>query len=285
MRSDDLLLLGGLFVMWVGISRICFTVFACPEHLQPKNNKGKKTKTYYDYYGNYVSICHAIIAMTICGYALLKEGISFGIENTFMMKLAISNTLAYFIYDSLISEYYRYNTLPMTLHHVGALLAAGSVIYYNKSGSELALALVLAETSNPFNLTREILRHWKQENSKRYLNVSLIFASLFIISRFALFPLFLTHFYPTHSLLMVKITIAFVWFVSWHWLFIIFNFAVKELKNFVQREDKDSDKRNMWNTPYIILSRLRKNKAFLISFYLGAAWMSFGTLYLSHPQA
>jgi len=285
MRSDDLLLLGGLFVMWVGISRICFAAFACPEHLQPRNNKGKKSKYYYDYYGNYVSICHAVIAMILGGYVILTEGVNFGIENTFIVKVAISNTLAYFIYDTLISEYHRYNTLPMTLHHIGALLCAGSVFIQNSGGSELAFGLLLAESSNPFNLTREILRHWKLESSKRYLNVSLAFASLFIISRFAFFPYFLTYLYPSNTIFMLKITFAFIWFVSWHWLFIIFNFAVKELKNFVQSEDKNSDKRNVWNMPYAVLSRLRKNKAFLVSFYLGAAWMSFGTLYLSHPRA
>jgi len=76
--------------------------------------------------------------------------------------------------------------------------------------------------------------------------------------------------------------IALVWFVSWHWLFVIFNFAVKEIKVFSESNQKKNDRNNIWGSLYLVLSSLRKNKTFLIAFYVGAAWLSFGTLYLSH---
>jgi len=285
MLASDLCLLGGLFAMWVGIAKFCFAIFPCPDHLAKKDAKGKLSKTYYDYYGNYVSICHAVISILVCGFVVLKEGISFGAENTFAVKVAIYNTMAYFIYDSVISEYYGYNALPMTLHHVGALVGTGAVFVSGTSGMELALALCFAEISNPFNLSREILKHYKKESSKLYFQLSISFVSLFIVARFVVFPFIIAAMYPSATNLVLKITLGFVWFISWHWLFIIFNFALKEIKKAIDKSGAKGGKASAMNDLYATLSGLRKNKTFLFSYYLVAGWLSLGTLYFAHNKA
>lgn len=282
MVATDIAILVGYSAFWLGVSNLCFKSFPCPDHLLPKNNNGKKTKTYYDYYGNYVSICHAIIAMILSAYVVITEGLSYGLANTLAVKIAVYNSLVYFCYDTIISEYHRYNTLAMTLHHIGAVTSCAIIFFTGANGVEFLASLFIAETSNPFNLYREIMKHQKRESSKLYFKSSLAFASLFIISRFGFFPALLTKLYPSSSNIYLKSMLAFVWFVSWHWLFVIFNFAVKEIKVFSESNQKKTDENNIWNTVYIVLSSLRKNKTFLIAFYVGAAWLSFGTLYLSH---
>jgi hypothetical protein len=282
MVATDIAILVGFSAMWLKVSSLCFNHFPCPDHLNPKNNNGKKSKRYYDYYGNYVSICHAVVAMILSSYVLITEGLSFGIANTLAVKIAVYNSFVYFLYDTIISEYHRYNTPAMTFHHIGAVLSCAVICYTQANGAEFLASLLIAEVSNPFNLYREIMKHNKQESSKLYFKFSLTFASLFIISRFGFFPYLLTKFYPSPSNVYLKVMLALVWFVSWHWLFVIFNFAVKEIKVFSESSQKKTDQTNTWNSIYLILSSLRKNKTFLIAFYVGAAWLSFGTLYLSH---
>lgn len=58
---SDIFTVLSLILFWALVSTVCFRVFPCPEALQPSQNKGKKTKNYYNYYGNYVSICHAVM--------------------------------------------------------------------------------------------------------------------------------------------------------------------------------------------------------------------------------
>ena len=100
--------------------------------------------------------------------------------------------------------------------------------------------------------------------------------------RFIFFPFYLAKLYVSPSHILVKLITAFVWFISWHWLFIIFNLAFKELKIFNELEYAKDIKKNVWNKPYTLFVKLRKSKTFLGSFYLGAAWLSFGTLYVEH---
>jgi len=276
--------LGGLVLAWTAIAKVCFAVFDCPEHLKPKNNNGKKTKHYYDYYGNYVSICHAISAVILGLYAYSVEGVTYGAENAGISKLVVYNSFAYFLYDTIISEIKGYNTLPMTLHHATVLIGTGMIIFYYKAyASEISYALAVIEISNPFNLSREILRHKKQDGGKKYLNVSLIFTILFIITRFLIFPFNLFKIYSFTNNLFIEFLVGFIWFISWHWLFIIFNFALKEVKVFSERSAKrDGAKSNIWTNSYSTLVGLRKNKFFLGSFYLSATALSFGTLALLH---
>ena len=284
MVAADIAMFAGFSAMWLKISSLCFNNFSCPDHLDPKNNNGKKTKTYYDYYGNYVSICHAVISMILCTIVFVTEGLTFGQPNSLATKIAIYNSFAYFVYDTIISEIHRYNTLAMSLHHVGALICTGVPCFTGANGCELAVSLIIAEVSNPFNLYREILRHKKQDGSKQYLQTSLSFACFFILSRFIAFPIVLAQMYPSQSHLALKMAIALVWFVSWHWLFVIFNFAVKELKVFTDNNEKRPNVSNVWTTIYALLSSLRKNRTFLLAFYAGSFWLSFGTLYLSHTR-
>jgi len=44
--------------------------------------------------------------------------------------------MGYFIYDILISEYYGYNSLAMTLHHIGSIMGTGVIFYLQHCASE-----------------------------------------------------------------------------------------------------------------------------------------------------
>jgi TLC domain. len=72
----------------------------------------------------------------------------------------------------------------MTFHHFAGIIVFGYSIYLQNSGSECVYAILLAEISNPFNLSREILKHFKEENTNKFHYVSLTFAVLFIITRY-----------------------------------------------------------------------------------------------------
>jgi hypothetical protein len=281
MNIEDFQLLGVLIAIYAGASRACFS-FPCPEQLKPQNNKDKKTREFYDYYGCYLSMFHAISSILLTGYALATEGITFNSQTTFAMKLAVYNSLAYFIHDTIMGLICGYLTTPLLVHHLASTVVAGSVFYLQSCGSEVSVGIFLAELSNPFNLSREILRYFKRDNSALYFQLSLGFASSFVIARFIVLPFFLAAMYPAATHLAVKIMAGFIWFVSYHWLFVIIGFALKAFK---EASGNGKDKPNMWLKPYAIFSKVRKNPAFLTAYYLGAAWLSFGTIYLAHGTA
>jgi hypothetical protein len=281
MFTEDFLLLGALVGVYAVFSRASFS-FPCPPKLQPQNNNGKKTSEYYNYYGNYISMFHAITSIILSGFALATEGITYNAPTTFTMKVAIYNSLAYFIHDTLMGVICGYLTVPLLLHHIASTTVAGSVFYLQSCGSEVAVGIFLAEASNPCNLSRDILKYFNKDKSKLYFQLSLGFAGTFVLARFMILPIFLGNMYPAATHLSVKIMAGLIWFVSWHWLFIIFGFALKAFK---EAADNGKDKPNFWLQPYTIFSKLRKNTGFLGAYYLGAAWLSFGTLYLAHGNA
>jgi len=185
-----------------------------------------------------------------------------------------------FIHDTIASTLLGYLTGAMAFHHLASFLVTFSVFYLQSCGSEVATGIFLAELSNPCNLTREILKHFKLDKTKLYMFLSFGFAGIFAIARFVILPFFLAALYPAPTHLAVKIMAGLIWFVSWHWLFIIFGFALKAIK-----EATANGKPNGWTTAYAAFSKARKNKVFLASYYLGAAWLSFGTIYLAHGKA
>jgi hypothetical protein len=281
---SDCLLIAPLVGLYVIISRLSFAKIPCPEHLQPKNNKDKKTKDYFDYYGNYISMFHAITSLALSAYALSTEGLIFGIQTTLIMKLVAYNSMGYFIADTILSIYYGYLNPAMAVHHIASIICAGTVFYTQSCGAEQALGLLIGESSNPCNLYREILKHQKKDNSKLYFQMSAGFVATFVIARFVIAPFYLTQLYAAPTAFPIKFMIALVWFVSWHWLFIIINFGIKALRDALG-EDPKSGKSNAFNSAYALISKVRKNKPFMTSYYIGAAWLSFGTLYLAHWKA
>jgi hypothetical protein len=281
---SDSLLLGSLIGAYFTFSKLSFSNIECPEHLKPKNTKDRRTKDYFDYYGNYLSMVHAYSSLLLTAYVLLTEEFAFNAPSTFAMKVAIYNSLAYFTSDLIISVFYGYMTAPLALHHVGSIVCTLTVFIAQTGGYETAVGIFLAELSNPCNLTREVLKHFKKDKTQLYGLMSAGFIATFVIARFFVIPVFLVSLYPSNSLLIIKFMFATVWFVSWHWLFIIFNFGLKAIKDGVDAEGK-ADKTHPIYKIYGVASKLRKNKAFLASYYLGTAWLSFGTLYLAHGKA
>jgi hypothetical protein len=279
----DFLLLTPLVVLYMAVSRISFAKIPCPEHLQPKNNKDKKTTEYFDYYGNYISMFHAITSLILSAYALSMEGLTWGSTTTWTMKVMSYNSLAYFISDTILSIIYGYLTPSMAIHHIASIICSGTVFYTQSCGAENALGLLIGESSNPFNLYREILKHQKKEKTSLYLQMSAGFVATFVIARFIVAPFYLFDLYAAPTAFPIKFMIALVWFVSWHWLFMIINFGMKAVKDALGGDVK-AGKANGWNTAYALISKLRKNKPFMTSYYLGAAWLSFGTLYLAHGK-
>jgi len=114
--------------------------------------------------------------------------------------------------------------------------------------------------------------------------MSIGFILTFVGCRFIVAPFYIAELYAAPTLISFKLMIALVWFVSFHWLFMIINFGVKALRDALEGDAK-SGKSGAFTTAYAILTKLRKNKAFMTSYYLGTAWLSFGTLYLAHSKA
>jgi len=280
----DFLLLGALIAPYLVMSQLSFKYIPCPEHLKPANNKDKRTREYFDYYGNFFPFFHAVSSVILSALVLCIEGMSYNAPTTPFMKVVIYNSLAYFISDMIIAIYYGYMSGALFCHHIGSILAMATVFITQAGGAEVAVGILLAESSNPCNLSREILKHWKQEKTQLYFLMSVGFILFFVGARFFVFPFYMIALYPSPSHIAIKLMIAFVWFVSWHWLFIIVNFGVKALKDAFDGDGK-SGKPNVWRTPYAVLGKLRKNKPFLAAYYLSTAWLSFGTLYLAHGKS
>jgi hypothetical protein len=278
---NDYLVLGALVAVYMKTSSLIMANIACPEHLQPKNTKDKKTKDYYDFYGNYFSMVHAITSLILSSIALYSEGLVFNAPlSSWTMKLVAYNSLAYFISDTILAIYYGYIDTAMVIHHFASVICSGTVFLSQSCGSEQALGLIIGESSNPFNLYREILKHQKLEKSKLYFQMSIAFIATFVTCRFVIAPYYIALLYAAPTLLAIKAMIALVWFVSFHWLFMILNFGIKAL-----RDATESGKPGIWTTAYAILTKLRKNKSFMAAYYLGTGWLSFGTLYLAHGKA
>jgi hypothetical protein len=282
---NDYLVLGALIGIYIKTSGVIMQKVACPEHLQPKNTKGKRTKDYFDYYGNYFSMVHAITSLIFSVYALSQEGLTFGTPvKSWTMKIVAYNSLAYFISDTILASIYGYLDAAMIVHHVASVICSATVFFSQSCGAEQALGLIIGESSNPFNLTREILKHQKKDKSNLYLQMSVGFIVTFVGCRFIIAPFFIAKLYAAPTLFIFKLMIALVWFVSFHWLFMIINFGVKAVRDALEGDAK-SGKSGVFTTAYAILSKLRKNKAFMAAYYLGTAWLSFGTLYLAHGSA
>jgi len=212
-------------------------IFPCPEHLSPKGAKGKKSKTYYEYFGHYASMVHALSSLVLATIVLKSEGVHFGQETSFIAKIAVLNSMGYFIYDAIYTLYAGFGNFPIILHHVMAIIMCGIVFLTGKNGNEYSVILIVGELSNPCNLIREIMKHFKKDNTRAYLQVSLGFVGIFIIMRFVVCPIWVIQMYPAPSDIIFKVAGAIVWFVSWHWLFIIFNFALKEMKKAITKKD------------------------------------------------
>jgi hypothetical protein len=282
---NDYLALGALVAIYLKTSGVIMQKIACPEHLQPQNTKGKKTKDYFDYYGNYFSMVHAISSLSLSVIALYREGLTFNAPlNAWSMKIVAYNSLAYFIADTILASLYGYLDVAMLVHHIASVICSGTVFVTQSCGAEQALGLIIGEISNPFNLSREILKYNKQEKGKLYFQMSIGFIVTFVGFRFIIAPFYLAQLYAAPTQLSIKLMIALVYFVSFHWLFMIVNFGVKALRDALEGDAK-SGKGGVWTSAYALLTKLRKNKAFMTSYYLGTAWLSFGTLYLAHNKA
>jgi hypothetical protein len=278
---NDYLVLGALIAVYVKISGLIMAKIACPEHLHPRNTKDKKTREYFDFYGNYFSMVHAISSLILSSIALYNEGLVFNAPLTsWTMKFVAYNSLAYFISDTILAIYYGYLDTAMVVHHVASVICSGTVFFSQSCGSEQALGLIIGESSNPFNLYRETLKYHKLDKSKLYFQMSIGFILTFVICRFVIAPYYIAQLYAAPTLLPIKAMIALVWFVSFHWLFMILNFGIKAVRDAVE-----PGKPGVWTTAYAILTKLRKNKAFMSAYYLGTGWLSFGTLYLAHGKA
>jgi len=274
--------------MVTGAFTLCYTVagyafkagVGCPKDLDPINNNGKKSKHYYDYYGNYTSITHAVLGFFLSSYVLLSEGVTFGEPTTTKASFALAHSMGYFIYDTIQSEYHRYNALAMTFHHIAALLIFGTGLWTNKYGNECIMIVCMGEVSNPFNLYREILKWYKEENTDAYHYTSVIFAITFILARFVIGTVWIANFYYGKTDFGFKFFATMLWYVSWHWLFIIINMATKEFK---QRASKSAKNSGFWDNAYAAFFKLRKSKKFTISYYLVTAILTFGMLVIAHP--
>mmetsp|Transcript_39370 Transcript_39370/g.35062 ORF Transcript_39370/g.35062 Transcript_39370/m.35062 type:complete len:283 (+) Transcript_39370:104-952(+) len=266
-----------LIPCWFGVLYASMKVIPCPENLHPKNNKGKIVRDYHKYYNNYPSIFHAVLSVILCTIYAISVGFTHGKDNDPLCNFIIANSLAYFIYDTICAEVLLKPDLAMRIHHLAGMSVLAAVLYIQNSGSECIGALLLAEISNPFNLYRDILKLRGEGDSDKFFQYSLTFASLFIFTRFIIIPIWLPFLYPGATHLLVKVFCGIVWFVSWHWFFIIISLATKAFK-----QRAKSAEESVWEKMYKLFFKLRTSKAFLASYYATALYLCFGTLYFSH---
>ena len=91
--------------------------------------------------------------------------------------------MAYFVYDTILGEIYGTNDALMRFHHLFSLVGGPTAIL-NKYGCSNAInGIIVGELSNPFMLTRVLLKTLNLSNHGLYTFAEITFAVVFIICR------------------------------------------------------------------------------------------------------
>ena len=188
-------------------------------------------KDYRDYQGQYVSILHSYMSVMLGLVVYIVEGgMRYEDPTSVLEVVAISNSLGYFIYDSIYAELFQIHDWPMRFHHLGALMACLSIFLSQMGGSVSMLGLVLTEISNPCILKRNLLKAEMKEETQEYVTYETMFAVLFILARVVIGTWYLLGVWGSSVNLVYKLTCCALYAVSLFWVFIILMKVVKKLK-------------------------------------------------------
>jgi len=282
MAHFDFFLFSQALLFWIVLFIAILYTVQPPKKIHPENTNGKKSKQYYEYYTNYVSMTHAFLSISLAFYALSTEGVSFGQPWSPMERFATYFSLSYFLFDTALNIYFGNCQGSMLAHHVVVLLILVYTVATGTGANELLGGFAVTEISNPFNLGRDQLKFHGMEDTKIFTVVGLAFALTFFVGRFVVFPFYFAEMVVSTGSIWIKLTAASIWFVSWHWLFMIVNLMVKMLYDAGSSDKSPSQNKGGIAWLYGVLRTMRKNKVFLASYYVTTGMLSYLPVIVFH---
>lgn len=201
---------------------------------------------YWLHYLEWVSLVHGLVCLALGGYCMYKDGEDFDRRTTFWEYICISNSWAYFIYDSIVEYYYGTLDTGITAHHLAAICLTMSTLTDEYGGTAMMSGLFFAEVSNAFFILRCAWRRKGLENTMTYQILLWIYAGLYIASRGIRYPI--NTYYITFSLnvpFYLKIVFLPLLFLSHGWLVLILSMLWKSIPNWFSNP-KEVENSHWW---------------------------------------
>ncbi|KAG0583043.1 hypothetical protein KC19_3G104400 [Ceratodon purpureus] len=144
-----------------------------------------------DFCNRCVSLIHVVVSVYFCNNSVADwsrplDGV--GAASTYPQMLALTVSLAYFIYDTICCAVELPFSWEMLIHHALTILGLAYGYVRQISGTELVACLILMEVSNPFMHGRELIKELKLKDSSLSLANDVIFALIFTVARIFIGP-------------------------------------------------------------------------------------------------
>lgn len=145
----------------------------------------------FDFCNRLVSAIHATLAVTLTSLSVQDWRcpvcpLASNSSPRQMQTLAL--TLAYLIYDLVCCLFDQRVNVDNIIHHLLSIAGIGAGLVYEKSGSELVAALLMAEISSPFLHCREMLKELGYRDTGLNLIADITFAAIFTFARIVCGP-------------------------------------------------------------------------------------------------
>lgn len=246
--------------------------YPMPFKLEKLENKTERRKFFYEYVTNISSLIHAVV-VTVYGIIIISVvGFQHNLVNINEENLLIAFSLGYFISDTFMGVVAGYNDTFMMLHHAFGIFGLGYVLIKQKYSNFVICVFAIAEISNPFIILRKNLdKHRRTEALSTIFGV--IFCLSFLVCRTIVTAALLLPFFGSTASLTIKVFAGLLWYISLYWCYTIINLLTKALMDV-------SSSRALVGC-YALLSRSRKNTAFIVCMHISFAFLCFfKTFYL-----
>lgn len=142
----------------------------------------------------------------------------------------IGHTLGYFLYDMVFAEWFGVHDLAMRLHHIGSLVG-GWIFYQGSVGASITvICIIVEEISNPFILSRDILRLKGADSGFCYKLIEWCFVVTFVFFRLFGAHLALINTWITGVNWAIRFFMALVHCLGVHWVYIVLRLVSKRLR-------------------------------------------------------
>ncbi|CAG9315343.1 unnamed protein product [Blepharisma stoltei] len=211
-------------VFYSCLSAVLSFLIKPPEYLPQKEKR--------DFIGQHVSIVHSLNAI-LFSFAIYfyDGGLHYNDVTTITQAIALGHTVGYMVYDMLYSEIFSLFDWPMRIHHLAVLIGGNILMAATYGGSPSLICIIITEMSNPFNLSRSILKARHMEETKIYKVVELAFALIFLVNRCLFGSLVIYNAWASNIGFLVKTTMSIVHGVGIFWSYVILSMISKKFRN------------------------------------------------------
>lgn len=167
------------FILWKPFLTF---VLPIPDKILADKNKISQTLSTHTYFACFNSLIHALLVLILGVYSVICYPNRWEAENVPLENKIMAFSFSYFTVDLVYGIIYKFNKLPMNLHHILAMLAAFITIQKNQCGFTMVFSWILGEISNPVFLIRCILIEHSKYEKVAYI-FELTFFALFVFAR------------------------------------------------------------------------------------------------------